>query len=781
MPLHWLPPRRYRIPARHLTTARGQQTSIGGTLFSCTDGVFTGWGDAPDAASLRGNGQHRDAVEQFAEAMAQLHLEAQQEGVSLAAWLHAEFPQWTVPPRAEIELQGLVDFAQLRADPAQAELAAVGLRCLKVKLAGREPPDVLAQALHAARAQGWTLRVDVNGGWLHRLDLAELFEACRATGVEYVEDPLPIKDMTKPSVVSIAADAIDSSVDAVLAAARAGLCEVVVVKPPLWGGVAKLLSDVAALHAGGIRVVLSSSFEGPVGLAHLAQLAAVLPTPQPAGLATHLLWPSAWQPPELQVTAGRWRLPAAKPSPLALIHASAEGLVPVALGVLSRQAHALAAHLAGLGVKAGSVVATWAGNAPETVVAWHAVRLLAATWLPLHPRLTAAEVLPLLARALPAALLVDRDLDPDLFHDILPVIDLKMLGSLPEATTLPRSLDQAAIAALLFTSGSTGPAKGVQLSWRALNAGTDAALAQFGRQPGGSWLCCLPVCHVSGLMVLQRAERLGMTVLLSDQPSTRDLAELLHAMEPRLASLVPAQLTRLLDEQVAAPRELLAVIIGGAPCPADLVDRARAAGWPVLPSFGMTETAAQVATAPLETRLARTPWPRADDATCVGPAIPGVELRVVAGEIHVRGAQLLSGYLGEDSPVHEGWLHTGDLGRIDANGWLWVAGRRGEMILRGGENITPDEVEAALLAIPGVREACVVGVADRVLGQRVAAWLTVAEVLDGDAIPRHLAHLAAFKRPEVWLVTPASLPRTGPGKVARGEVRARLQELATHG
>ncbi len=781
MAIAWLPPRRYIIPARHLATARGAQSSISGTLFSCTDGVFTGWGDAPDAASLRGDGEHRDAVERFAEAMAQLHLEAQQEGVSLAAWLHAEFPQWTVPPRAEIELQGLVDFAQLQAEPAQAELAALGLRWLKVKLTGKEPPDLLAQALHAAHAHGWTLRVDVNRGWAQRLDLAELLEACAAAGVEYVEDPLPIKDMTKPSVVSVAADAIDSSVDAVLAAARAGLCEVVVVKPPLWGSAAKLLADVAALHADGIRVVLSSSFEGPVGLAHLAQLAAVLPAPQPAGLATHLLWPHAWQPPELQVTAGRWRLPVAKPEPIALLHATAEGVLPVTLGALLRQAHTLAAHLAGLGVKPGSVVATWAGNAPKTVVAWHAVRLLAATWLPLHPRLTAVEVQALLTRTLPAALLVDRDLPQDLFHDVLHVMNLKKLGTMPQATTLPSSVDPAAIATLLFTSGSTGPAKGVRLSWRALNAGTDAALAQFGRQPGGSWLCCLPVCHVSGLMILQRAERLGMVVLLADQPSTQALAELMHTMQPRLASLVPAQLTRLLDEQVAAPRELLAVVIGGAPCPPDLVDRARAAGWPVLPSFGMTETAAQVATAPLATRLDRTPWPRADDAMCVGPAIPGVELRVVTGEIQVRGAQLLSGYIGEASPVRDGWLHTGDLGRLDEIGRLWVAGRQGELILRGGENITPEEVEAALLTIPGVREACVVGVADRVLGQRVAAWLTVAEVPLTDVIQRHLANLASFKRPEVWLITADPLPRTGPGKVARGEVRARLQALATHG
>ena len=156
--------------------------------------------------------------------------------------------------------------------------------------------------------------------------------------------------------------------------------------------------------------------------------------------------------------------------------------------------------------------------------------------------------------------------------------------------------------------------------------------------------------------------------------------------------------------------------------------------------------------------------------------MPGVDLAIRQGEILVRSAQLLSAYLDDASPLVDGWLPTGDLGTLDANGWLWVAGRRGELILRGGENITPDEVEAVLLAIPGVREACVVGVPDRVLGQRVGVWLTVTTPIAQPALQDHLQVLAAFKRPEIWLQTAKPLPRTGPGKVARARVRERLAQ-----
>ncbi len=771
--MHWLPPRRYAIPARPLATARGVQTACTGTLFSCTDGIFTGWGDAPDAAVHRG---HREAVENFAKEIAELHMQAQQRGLSLGALLHELFPQWTVAPRKSVQLQATVDFSQLAADPRQASLRALGLTWLKVKLSGVEPPEALLPTLLAAGAHGWHLRLDVNGAWQNRLDRPVFLAICQRAAVAYVEDPVPVAQLPIASPVPLAADAIDSSVPEVMAAALAGRCQVVVVKPALWGGVARLLADLAQLHAAGVGVVLSSAFEGPEGLAHLAELAAVLPTELPAGLATHLLWPRAWQPPVLDVADGQWQRTQRghARTPVALVCARAGQLEPVTLGQLQQAAHALAAQLTALGVGPGELVATWAGNRLEILVVWHAVQLLSATWLPLHPRLTASEVAQLLRRAQPHVLLADPATLAEVTLDDCHLIDLNLLGSLPKHVVLPQDHAPRGDAALLFTSGSTGRAKGVQLSWQALAAAADAALAQFGAQPGGNWLCCLPICHVSGLLIVQRAQRLGMTVLLADQPTTHELAALFHALPPRLASLVPAQLTRLLDENCAAPQELLAVIVGGAPCPPELVDRARAAGWPVLPSYGMTETAAQVATAPLATRLDRTPWPRADDAVCVGPATPGVELRIVAGEILVRSRQLLTGYLGETAAIADGWLQTGDLGRLDTKGWLWVIGRRGELILRGGENVTPDEVEAVLLAIPGVREVCVVGIPDRVLGQQVAAWLTVAEPVPDAVLQRHLAVLAPFKRPQRWLQTSQTLPRTGPGKVARAQVRARL-------
>ena len=778
MAFTWLPPRRYAIPARAIATARGVQGPVTGTLFSCSDGIFTGWSDAPDAATHRG---HRVAVESFAREMADLHLRAQQHGVTLAQWLHRQFPQWTLPPRETVELQALCDFAQLRADPHQDELRALGLTWLKVKLTGEEALPELRATLEGARELGWRLRLDVNGGWQRRADVSELLATCGEVGVEYVEDPVSIADFPASSAVAIAADAIDSSVRAVVDAALSGRCQTVVAKPPLWGKVAAFLADVARLQDAGVGVVLSSSFDSAVGLAQLAELASILPLSTPCGLATHLLWQRDWQPPALAIRSGHWSLQhsgaALAPQPIVAVHAHADGrLQPIPLGQQHRQSGALAARLAALGVAPGTRVATWADNTPEALVAWRAVQMRGGTWMPLHPRLTPSEARRLIERAQPRVLLCDQQRARNLVFDNCIHIDLNSFAQFQQVSDIPESQDPEGISALLFTSGSTGLAKGVQLSARALAAAADAALQQFGPQPGAHWLCCLPLCHVAGLLILERAQRLGMTVILAEQPSTSALASLLHTLPPRLASLVPTQLMRLLDAQVQPPPGLLAVLIGGAPCPPELVDRARAAGWPVLPSYGMTETAAQIATAPLATRLATTPWPRATAAVCVGPPMPGVDLAIRQGEILVRSAQLLSAYLDDASPLVDGWLPTGDLGTLDANGWLWVAGRRGELILRGGENITPDEVEAVLLAIPGVREACVVGVPDRVLGQRVGVWLTVTTPIAQPALQDHLQVLAAFKRPEIWLQTAKPLPRTGPGKVARARVRERLAQ-----
>ena len=758
----WLPPRRYWLPAQPLTTSRGTHGATRGTLHTWTEDGVTGHGDAPDAVTLRDNSRHAARVTAWAQELARHHADAQLAGCTLGVWLHQRFAPDLAPP-PPLQLQATCDLQMLtRWQPDDPRVVA-----LKVKLTGTESTDTLRALLSPWRHL--TLRVDVNGGWLGRADLAELLAMAADLGVAYVEDPVPLHALPLRSPVPMAVDALDSTPDEAVAAVLDGRAQVLVVKPPLWGSVAALRSDLARVVAAGVPWVLSSSLDGPVGLWQLRQLRMMLPeATQPAGIATDALWT-----PEDRARAALDGAEAVLPEavPLVTIERS------FSQSTLQRRIEDTRVHLHRAGVRPGDRVVTWARNSPGVFAVQAAVRTLGATWVPLHPRWTMGEVRAVLPRIVPKLVVVDNAMPdgPETAQITLAAVTRPAQGDALTAAKIDWTAE-AEIAAILFTSGSSGPPKGVLLSRRALDAAASSALTQLGPMPGAMWLCALPLCHVSGLVLLERARKMDLTVGLLDQPDTRALTEALQTWQPELVSLVPAQLTRLLDEQVRPWPQLRAVLVGGAPCPPEVVDAALGAGWPVLPTYGMTETAAQVVTAPLGPLPQ--PWPRGEPGVCVGVPLPGTEVRVEAGEILVRSPQLLDGYLDDavatTAALRDGWLHTGDLGHVDARGWLWVQGRRGDMILRGGENIAPDRVEAALAAIPEVLDVCVVGVPDRVLGQRVAAWVVVAHPIAPETLAQALVHLAPFQRPEIWLQTSDPLPRTGPGKVARAAVRARL-------
>jgi O-succinylbenzoic acid--CoA ligase len=272
---------------------------------------------------------------------------------------------------------------------------------------------------------------------------------------------------------------------------------------------------------------------------------------------------------------------------------------------------------------------------------------------------------------------------------------------------------------------------------------------------------------------------------------------------PTRISLVPTQLLRVLEHRAnrEAPDTLRSVLVGGAHAPVALVERALAAGWPVALTYGATEASSQVATAPPEL-VRRKPG-------TVGPPLSGVELLVAAnGEILVRGPTRALAYVGEEAPssdgapilaeggaVHDdvvkgavladddGWYHTGDLGRFDEDGDLWITGRRIDRIVSGGVTVDAVEVEEALRAHPTVIDACVVGLADEEWGERIVAWVEpVVGEFDVDAVSADLrTRLGAAKLPRAWYVA-GGLPRNANGKVDRAAVRARLElERGTEG
>ena len=242
------------------------------------------------------------------------------------------------------------------------------------------------------------------------------------------------------------------------------------------------------------------------------------------------------------------------------------------------------------------------------------------------------------------------------------------------------------------------------LSRRAFVASAHASALNLGWAREDRWLTYLPLAHVGGLSVLTRCLLARSTAVLAPGRGARQLAAAVERHRITLLSLVPSLLERLLalEPRWLLPDRVRAILVGGAALPDRLRYEAAARSWPVLATYGLTEACSQVTV-----QRYGGPGPREPGA---GAALPGTEIRIVDGSIHIRGPTLFSGYLPRDpqaDPSPAGWFDTGDLGTVDSAGRLSVLGRRDDMIVTGGENVSPSEVEAALLACPGVAAACV--------------------------------------------------------------------------
>lgn len=371
-----------------------------------------------------------------------------------------------------------------------------------------------------------------------------------------------------------------------------------------------------------------------------------------------------------------------------------------------------------------------------------------------HPRLTAAERGAACA-AVPG--LIDLD------AAALAPVDTRRLP--PELSALDRGDERAA--ALFFTSGTSGQAKLAVLSRRAVLASAAMSAAHLGWTSHDRWLLSIPLAHVGGLSILTRSLIARRPIVLPSNPGAFDPGKLLHDLERHqvtLLSVVPTMLEALLEEAPSPPVHLRAVLVGGAPLSPSTRERAVRGDWPLVLTYGLTEACSQVTA----TSVAK----GADPGAAVGRPLPGVKVQIREGTIWIRGPNLFSGYLEAGRRASaldpEGWFDTQDLGHLDELGQLHVEARRTDLILSGGENVYPRELELALEAEPGVLEALVVAVPDPRWGQRPVALLRVAPGFDEAAARAGLERLAAYKRPKAWIVL-EELPRNAMGKLDRRE------------
>lgn len=463
---------------------------------------------------------------------------------------------------------------------------------------------------------------------------------------------------------------------------------------------------------------------------------------------------------------------------------------------LARAVRARASGLGALGVREGDIVAVLLPSGLAFVEMVHAASALGITLLLLNTRQTASEIAYQLSdggarflvhgggelreRAAQASSSLGELRRIDLEADD-PSTNRAASGSEDLPPLLSR-IDLERPIVILYTSGTTGRPKGVPLSLANFLASAAGAAALLGAAVQERWLLCLPLFHVGGLSILLRSVLAGTTVVLHDRFDPLAVSEALDVRRISGVSLVADMLQRVLDARAnhPAPTSLKCVLLGGGPAARSLLSRAWASGFPLAPTYGLTEAASQVATSP----------PGIGERGCDDGSLPlpGAELRIVGpegdslepgeeGEICVRGPMVMRGYWKRNpeagDALREGWLFTGDIGSLTSDGRLRVFDRRSDLIVSGGENVYPAEIETVLLEHTGVAEAGVAGVPDARFGSRPVAWLVGQPGAKVDLTALRVGceeRLAAYKLPIRFHVVDA-LPRNATGKLMRGKLR----------
>ena len=476
----------------------------------------------------------------------------------------------------------------------------------------------------------------------------------------------------------------------------------------------------------------------------------------------------------LPASSGPWLVERARRDP--------EGLALLAGGSrlcwreLAARVETLAGRLAALGLAPGDRLAVLMEPSCRLVEIIHAAQRCRLPLVLLNTRLAFPEIAVILAHAEPALVLYDRAhavmLPSARPHASPRQIEARheLEATVPVASPPSVVVDPEAVQTILYTSGTTGRPKGVMLTHGNHRASAEASRAHLGTNPDDRWLCALPLHHVGGFSIVMRSVLEGTPLVLHERFDAAAVWAAVHEHRITLLSLVPTMLHRLLAHAGTSSTALRGVLVGGAALVPELHARALARGIPVVPTYGLTEAASQVATAALGATVG---------AGCVGRPLAGTRVRIAGadeqgrGEVLIAGPTVMAGYFRDPgataTALQDGWLHTGDIGRLDAEGRLRLFDRRTDVIITGGENVYPSEVEQVLLAHPAIAEAVVYGVVDPEWGRRVQAAVVLRagceldeaalrgwcrERLSGYKIPRRIERVA-------------TLPRTASGKLRR--------------
>lgn len=341
-----------------------------------------------------------------------------------------------------------------------------------------------------------------------------------------------------------------------------------------------------------------------------------------------------------------------------------------------------------------------------------------------------------------------------------------ILSDVEPEDTFDWTFEDRNIAAIMNTSATTGQFKSVPLRWGQIRAHVQASKEVLGKTEEDNWLMVLPLFHVSGLSILMRSLYNGTAVTILPKYDEAQVLKLIESEKINMISLVPTILTQL--EPSITHHKLRVILLGGEFIPMALIDACEKKSLPIYKTYGMTETFSQSVT------FSVLDYPHKRDS--VGKPLPGMRIRIDnpdadgVGEIHLTGPMVMTGYINQE-PI-DGDLNTDDIGYVDEDGFVYILNRRKDLIISGGENIYPKELEDLVYTLPAVKECAVVPVPDPKWGQVPALFVAFhdGESMTGDAILSFMTKsLAKYKVPKYVKILPA-LPRNGTGKIVRNEL-----------
>ncbi|WP_193065454.1 o-succinylbenzoate--CoA ligase [Oceanobacillus oncorhynchi] len=442
----------------------------------------------------------------------------------------------------------------------------------------------------------------------------------------------------------------------------------------------------------------------------------------------------------------------------------------VTFSQLAENSREKARKLAAADVTKGDHVAVLSGNSIEMIETIHACSYLGAVAVLLNMRLTAferkqqmedAEVTLLVAEAEEEALTEIKQLTFEKLNQLKASSHMQLL----------EEIELSDVFTMMYTSGTSGFPKAVQHTYENHWWSATSSSLNFGKHNDDKWLIPLPLFHVSGLSTMLKGIIYGMPIYLLEKFDVEDVHDAIMNKEVTIASVVTVMLQRLVSYlgESSYPESFRCMLLGGGPAPESLLQQTKAKQIPVFQSYGMTETASQIVTLSPRDALRKV-------GSAGKPLFPA-QLKIrgqqanEVGEILVKGPMVTPGYYNRpeanEKSFLNGWLATGDVGYLDEEGFLYVVDRRSDLIISGGENIYPSEIENILLQIEGIREAGVTGLTDKEWGEIPVAFVVTDKMITKEEILSFLKDkLARYKHPkEIHFMD--QLPRNAANKLVR--------------